>query len=86
MCVYVCVCVWGGVCCVKGPPGVVCSRHPTEQTLLANQSTEAQLRGSATGAHRVTLPPSGFGKTLPILNSSTSQVNTLETDRMSIIW
>ena len=41
--------------------------------------------GAGCCAHRVTLPPSGFGKMLPIFNSPTSQVNKLETDRMSII-
>lgn len=77
---------WGWKdCWRKGPAGVVRSRHPTGQTLLANQSAEPHLPGGGMRAAPRDLASLRLWPDAPILSSPTSQVNKLETDRMSII-
>ena len=68
-----------GTCWIRGP------LKSSEMVLWLTSGHSRTFPGAGCCAHRVTLPPSGFGKMLPIFNSPTSQVNKLETDRMSII-
>ena len=74
-----------GTCWIRGPRRSSEVGTPQSRPSWLTRGRSRTFPGAGCCAHRVTLPPSGFGKLLPIFNSPTSQVNKLETDRMSII-